>query len=68
MKVIALKNIWNQDTLLASKGMRGLVVGRYIQGPHKYIVVEFANKCRVVFGDETHPLISYKGFVSLNAQ
>ena len=68
-KVIALKNIYDgigkKMTLLVPRGTKGKVIDRYEWGPHRYIIVRFSNRKVVEFGDEGHPLISYKGFVGL---
>lgn len=67
MDVVAAKNIYlgtgKDMQLLALAGTKGKVVNKYEWGPHKYVVVQFANKKQIEFGDETHPLVSYKGFI-----
>lgn len=50
-------------TLEVPVGMMGAIVDRYVWGPHKYIIVKFSNGVEMTFGDATHPLISYRGFV-----
>jgi len=67
--VKALKNIYKRigkDMILAvPQGMTGTVVDRYIWGPHKYIVVKFSNEFQMTFGDATHPLVSHKGYITM---
>ena len=66
-QVVSIKNIYDyigtQTKLIVPKGTKGRVVGKYEWGPHKYIVVRFSNKKKLEFGDESHPLISYKGYI-----
>lgn len=63
-EVVAVKNIYDGTgknmKMLVPKGMKGKVTDRYVWGPHKYIVVRFNNKKEMEFGDDCHPLISYK--------
>jgi len=69
MKVTALKNIYDGTgkdmKLLVPEGMKGQVIDRYEWGPHRYVIVRFTNKQEMEFGDERHPLISYKGFLEV---
>ena len=69
MTVIALKNIYDGTgkdmKLLVPKDMIGEIVNRYEWGPHKYIIVRFENGYKEEFGDESHPLISYKRFIGV---
>ena len=65
--VVAEKNLYNgtgkQQKLIVQSGMRGRVIDAWEWNSHKYIIVEFDNGVRLDFGDSSHPLISWKGFI-----
>jgi len=67
VKVKAIKNIYEGTgkdmKMLVPKGTEGEVYDRYIWVQRRYIRVRFSNKIEMEFGDEHHPLISYKGFI-----
>ncbi len=67
MNLVTVKNIYEGSgknmKMLVPKGTKGKVVDKYSWGPHRYIVVQFTNKETMEFGDESHPLISYKRFI-----
>lgn len=44
-------------------GTYGKVIDKYEYFDRRYIVVEFDNGVRMDFGEESHPLISYKGWL-----
>lgn len=66
-RVVALKNIYEGTgkdmKMLVPKDAKGEVYERYVWGRHQYIRVRFSNKIEMEFGDDHHPLISYKGFI-----
>lgn len=65
MKVVALREMINSDGSKIPWGTEGEIVDRYVYGPHRYVVVKFENGVVRDFGDETHPLISYKGCIKI---
>lgn len=68
-KVIAAKNIYDGTgkdmKMLVPQGTKGKIYDRYVWGRHRYIRVRFSNRIKMEFGDNDHPLISYKGFIEL---
>jgi len=64
-KVVAVVNLQkyvdNKLHVVVPWGTEGTVVGRYEWSGHCYIDVKFDNGETATFGDEDHPLTSYKG-------
>lgn len=59
--VISVRELANsQGKKVVPFGMKGTVIDKYVCEPHRYVVVQFENGEILEFGDETHPLISYK--------
>jgi hypothetical protein len=46
-------------------GTYGTIVNKYVWLGCRYIVVKFENGIQLEFGDEHHPLISYKGWIKI---